>query len=288
MTEQHYRITLADALAQYEIGLITATALVYYYIRIKRAEGWKITLNQGTTCEELGIERATFYKAIAKLIKKGLIEADKSNGIKLLVTQIPQTVDPIPQNVDPIPQTIDSIPQNVDPIPQTIDSIPQIVDSSLQSVDSIPQIVDSIPQTVDSQAPEPPASKGFDVSTNLYQIFYNSLSNSERESFLEFGNKLASQLPKVPTLPSKWIAANFEDIRAQWLKSKGVSPAKDAQNAKFDNHPQREEWLARVRENYADWVFEVPKNSPERAERQAFVDWAYANNLVHEEETTNG
>jgi hypothetical protein len=259
MTEQHYRITLADVLAQYEIGLITATALVYYYIRIKRAEGWKITLNQGTTCEELGIERATFYKAIAKLEKMGLIKTDDSTGIKLLVCS----------------------PQFVDSSPQSVDSSPQFVDSSLQ-------FVDSSPQSVDSQTPEVPPSIGSDVSTNLYQIFYNSLSNSERESFLEFGNKLASQLPKVPTLPSKWIEKNFEDIRAQWLKSQGVSPAKDAQNAKFDNHPQREEWLAKVRENYADWVFEVPKNSPERAERQAFVDWAYANNLVHEEETTNG
>jgi hypothetical protein len=43
MTQQHYRLTLSEAIAHYEKGWITATALLYYFLKIRLAPGWKMT-----------------------------------------------------------------------------------------------------------------------------------------------------------------------------------------------------------------------------------------------------
>lgn len=107
MTEQHYRLTLADAIAQYEARLITATALVYYYIRVKRAAGWKITLHEESVSKELGIKKSTFYKAIAKLLEKGLIQTEKSKVVITVLDLTPQSTDSSPQFVESSLQSID-------------------------------------------------------------------------------------------------------------------------------------------------------------------------------------
>ncbi|MFK0730621.1 MAG: hypothetical protein ACIWVG_05530, partial [Gloeotrichia echinulata HAB0833] len=53
-----------------------------------------------------------------------------------------------------------------------------------------------------------------------YLDFIRSLSDSERENFLDFGLKKAAQLPKEPELPLKWIKANFEELKELWLKER--------------------------------------------------------------------
>ncbi|MEO0970355.1 MAG: hypothetical protein AAFX80_19030 [Cyanobacteria bacterium J06639_18] len=51
-----------------------------------------------------------------------------------------------------------------------------------------------------------------------YSDFIQTLSEGERESFLEFGKKKANQLPKPPELPLKWIEVNFKELHEQWEK----------------------------------------------------------------------
>jgi DNA-binding transcriptional ArsR family regulator len=48
--------------------------------------------------------------------------------------------------------------------------------------------------------------------------FKDSLSEAEREKFLEFANKKASELPTPPTLPGKWIETHFEELRELFEK----------------------------------------------------------------------
>jgi len=248
MTEQHYRMTLSDAIAQYKAKLITATALVYYYIRIKRATGWKITLHEESVSKELGIRKSTFYKAIAKLLEKGLIQTEKS---KVVIT------------------VLDLSPQSIDSSPQFVESSPQFIDLSLQSVDSSPQFVESSPQFIENESLEPLHPEGYSDSPNLlidsYQIFNNSLSDSERESFLEFGKKKAAQLPHPPQLPQRWIEKNFDELRSQWYLSLGQSSP--AQNYKWETDPRRDDWLAIIEKTGNPLQFATDK------EKQDFVRW---------------
>ncbi|MEA5574695.1 hypothetical protein [Calothrix sp. UHCC 0171] len=56
-------------------------------------------------------------------------------------------------------------------------------------------------------------------SDHSYQSnLFKSLSEQEREKFLEFANKKASELPVPPTLPGKWIEAHFEELHVLWKK----------------------------------------------------------------------
>ncbi|NWF61592.1 MAG: MarR family transcriptional regulator [Fischerella sp.] len=108
----------------------------------------------------------------------------------------------------------------------------------------------------------------------IYIDFLDSLSEGERESFLEFGKNKAAQLPRPPELPLKWIEANFEELAAQWRKT----PSGAATNSKWKNHPHYQEWLDKIRSlGFAAFIYETGKRDKEREE---FFRWANANNLI--------
>lgn len=105
MTQQFYKLTLSSAIALYQNGLISATALVYLYILIKLKPGWKLTLQQRPTCSELGIQKTAFYKAISKLKEQGLIDWEAPNG---LVVSLPHSAEnkspkPLPVKASVVP-----------------------------------------------------------------------------------------------------------------------------------------------------------------------------------------
>ncbi|WP_189523561.1 hypothetical protein [Nostoc sp. PA-18-2419] len=112
-------------------------------------------------------------------------------------------------------------------------------------------------------------STGKDSTTlqtiQTYLDFINSLSESERENFIEFGKKKAAQLPKAPELPLKWIEKNFDELRSQWYKSRGkVSPA---ENHKWETDPRTPDWLAIIEETANPLEFATDK------EKQDFIQW---------------
>ncbi|MGK7916439.1 MAG: hypothetical protein AB4038_13000, partial [Prochloraceae cyanobacterium] len=84
---QFYKLTLERAIADYRDGLITATGLLRYYLKIRYAKGWKINLNPTEICSLLGFTKATFYKALAKLKKLGRVEIGKLTLIPLVFTE---------------------------------------------------------------------------------------------------------------------------------------------------------------------------------------------------------
>ncbi len=74
MTQQFYKLTLDEAITQYKLGLLTAPGLLYCYLKIRLAPGWKMTLHQREISSKLGISKAAYYKAYANLHQLGLIE----------------------------------------------------------------------------------------------------------------------------------------------------------------------------------------------------------------------
>ena len=78
-----------------------------------------------------------------------------------------------------------------------------------------------------------------DIRSNIDHISLSGLeqiSAEEREKFLEFAWKKVDELPKRPTLPKKWIAANFDDLYSEWKKSSAPvvrQAAKDKQFAEW-------------------------------------------------------
>ncbi len=86
MTQQFYKLTLSEAITQYKLGLLTAPGLLYYYLKIRLAPGWKMTLHQREISSKLGISKAAYYKAYAKLQQLGLIEFEAPNGLTVTLS----------------------------------------------------------------------------------------------------------------------------------------------------------------------------------------------------------
>jgi len=103
----------------------------------------------------------------------------------------------------------------------------------------------------------------------------------ERENFEKFALDKANRLPNAPTLPQRWIEVHFEELRSQWEKSQGK--VSTAQASKWENHPQREEWLEKIRE-LGPAGFRADDMANQYVRRD-FCNWADANNLIWRNET---
>lgn len=195
MSSQFYQLTLQDAIAHYQNGDITAKGLLHFYLKIRLRPGWTLKETQKEICETLGISRAAFYSALSKLKAEGSISwsapANTRFSISLAVCERGQEST----NVDSESKNVDSESKNVD------DSSTNVDDSSTN---------------VDRKSPKPAlradSRASSDFFSNSFHIFFNSLSNSERESFHAFCKYEASRLPRGPVLLDSWIEAHYEEL----------------------------------------------------------------------------
>lgn len=130
------------------------------------------------------------------------------------------------------------------------------------------------------QPPKPaPAKDSSSPQTySDYSNFIQTLSEGEREIFLEFGRKKAANLPHPPELPDKWIAANFTELYKQFLASSAGRAAKQeaiARKYDWENDPRLMDWLHKAYWEGHPWAVE---NEFEREERLAFLMWAQKTN----------
>jgi hypothetical protein len=264
---QFYRLTLDRAIADYQDGLITATGLLRYYLKIRYAPGWKIRLNPEEICSLLGFTKATFYKALAKLKKLGRAEIGKLNLIPLTLTEEEEALkkkdSPTVDTQYPTVYSESTIEEKESPSGKL----------SLQLENLTPPKAPKI--KADSDSP--------DSSSNSYQSFSLSLSDSQRENFLTFCQQQANQLPKPPVLVKKWIQRNWEELRSLWCKK---SPdiafvSGDISQQDWTHHPRFNRWKRRLECQYqAPYFITLPKNGGTEDERRAFAHWAIDKGVV--------
>ena len=274
---QFYKLTLDRAIADYRDGLITATGLLRYYLKIRYAPGWKIRLNPEEICSLLGFTKATFYKALAKLKKLGRAEIGKLNLVPVTLTEKSET----DEKQDSL--TVDTQYPTVDSKSPTKEKESPTRKSSLQSENSTPP---EAPKTNTS-------SDSSDSDSNSYQSFSNSLSDSQRENFLGFCQQQASQLPKPPVLVKKWIQNNWEELRSLWCKKSPDVAFLSVNISQQDwySHPRFNRWKRRLECQYqAPYFITLLKNGGTEEERRTFARWAIDNGVVKVPEgiTING
>lgn len=108
-----------------------------------------------------------------------------------------------------------------------------------------------------------------------YTDFIQTLSDSERESFLKVGLQKAARMPIPPELPQKWIEANFEEVAKDWAKQHKVT----FDNPRWENHPERQEWLQKIHSmGYASFIYEGDALNKERLD---FYKWAESKKLIN-------
>jgi hypothetical protein len=292
---QHYRLSLDKAIQDYKDGIITATGLVYYAVGIFRAPGQKFRVRDiDNFCTELGINRATFYRAISKLKTKCRLDWEAIAGLDLWipvsnVVEIQSQPDH-PQDEHELDDSkldysqdeheLDDISaSNIVQI-QSEQAVSQNCETLSPICETLSPTCETLSPTCDNQSLKPLSDNNSKVlsysSQSSYQIFINSLSKSERENFEKFALDKANRLPNAPTLPQRWIEVHFEELRSQWEKSQGK--VSTTQATKWENHPQREEWLNKIRTmGYVAFYFE---DKAQEKERRSFYKWADSNNLI--------
>ncbi len=98
-------------------------------------------------------------------------------------------------------------------------------------------------QNCPNRKPEALPDKGL-FSPQTYSDFIQTLSEGERENFLQFSFKKANQLPKPPELTIKWIEAHFEELRGQWLETQNQ---KLKYNFEAFSEPQHQMWYGQLK-----------------------------------------
>ena len=255
MTQQFYKLTLDEALALYQNGLISATALVYFYIRIKLKPGWKLTLHQRPTCSELGIQKTAFYKAIGKLKDKKLIDWEAPNG---LVVSIPQSAETIPQSGETIPQ----------------------------SAETSGQIAESSGQIAENKSSKPAPEKASSASPDSYQIFIKSLSDYAREKFFNFVREKTANFPQPINDVSAWLAgtngAGEPRFRVYYTMFQAEVQEAMPPSQGWESHPKWPDALGAMKEGVTRFLAIGQPNCEDidQKTRRAMFEYAKAKQLV--------
>ncbi len=252
MAQQHYRMTLEDVLYQYQCGLISSTALLYYYLKIRLKPGWKVSLHQREISQQLGISKAAFYKGISRLKEKKLIDWEAPNG---LVVSLGQNRDTLDRSETPL------------------DKMETVLDRSETPLDKMETMTPS--KTADS--------KLCGSSPNSYQIFFNSLSDYEREKFFYFVREKIKDFSHPINDLEGWLARKNEagQYRFNVYYALFTDGCKEDNSIKIDweKYPQRDEWIKQIRSGKPRFIA-LGGSPEEQPMRKAFADWAIANNRI--------
>lgn len=205
---QFYQITLERAIADYRLGKITTFGLVDYYLKIKFAPGWKISIDPRKAIEELGITIHQFRRAISKI--------KETIAINLKTTL---------QLVGEMPAENGNTP-NVNRVTPRVNEVTPGVNHATPSANRDRQNPNK--NSTFSDLP--------DTRSNIDQIPLSKIEQipaAEREKFLEFAFEKVEELPKRPTLPKRWITANLDDLYSEWKKQAAPKTQKATKDKQF-------------------------------------------------------
>ncbi len=274
MTQQFYKLTLSEAIAQYQCGLISSTALLYYYLKIRLAPGWKMTLHQREISKQLGISKDQFYQGIHRIKEKCPdFQWEAPNGIVVSFGQNHNSSDKGA-----------TVLQNHN----SSDKITTPSDKSATPSDKSATPSDKSATTTPSN---PSLSQAFSDPSNSYQIWLNSLSNTAREKFLNFVREKIKDFPKPINDLEGWLAGlnqagqyRFRVYYEMFQKEVGEAVAPSAD---WESHPKWQEALAAMRTGVPRFIVlgQPGCEDIDKPTRQAMADYAEANNLIWGEES---
>ncbi len=168
MSEQYWRMTLSEAIAMHKAKLISATALLYCYLKIRLKPSWKVTLHQREISAKLGIKKAAYYKAIARLKDTGLIDFEAPNGLVVSLADNGQLGDSL-ENLS----NDSTICPTVENSSTQLENLSTQLENSSTQLENLSNPVDKFSnKTPDKATPDKDSS----ASTDYYQISNNSLS----------------------------------------------------------------------------------------------------------------
>ena len=173
---QFAKTTLEEAINEYRLGFLTATGLVRYWIKITMAYGWEKRIKPKDICDELGVSKSAFYKAIAQLKVLGYINFEVHGEMTIINSEPDSILNNIPTNANT---------ENCPRLEKTVHDCGQlstIMDSQSTIVENDSTIMDSQSTIVENETPKPALSKHSGSSPDLYQIYFKFIPSLLQET----------------------------------------------------------------------------------------------------------
>ena len=205
---QFYKLTLEEAIALYQRGIISTSGLLYFFLRIRLAPGWKMTLHQRAISKKLGISKSRFYRAIHKLKDEGLIDWEAPNGLVVTFGVSSSNQNSVSVSETEFRQSEFS----------SADRNSVAVSETPVTPSETPVTPSETPVTPSETGipPQPPADTGSPPSSDSYQIFIKSLSDSGREEFLDFVREQTKNLTQPINDLEGWLANKNSAGQNRW------------------------------------------------------------------------
>ncbi len=263
-----HRLTEEEIRQWYQDKLLTTAGYLLAIKRVTRPPGAEFVIpNVIKFCKEWGISKSAFYRAVDELKRKGYTNWEATHGIVLResrkILSFPSekkcpTRGTLSHERDGKSHERDSQSHKRDGQSHERDS--QSHKRENRSRKHSQRKASSTPQTIQT-----------------YTDFIQTLSESEKESFLTFGLEKCKSLPKLPTLPMKWIEANWQELYAQF-NSMAEAGAASIADTDWTQHSDWEDWLAQMREGVPRFV--ALGTCFDNKTRRAIADWAEERGLI--------
>ena len=221
---QFYRLTKEEIKQWYRDKLLSTAGYLLAIKKVTKMPGSSLVIpNVLQFCREWEISKSAFYRAVNELRQKGYMDWEATHGIILKETK--KVVDfPSEEKEEKCP-TGGTPSHERDEVSHERDSDSHERDRVSHKRDSDSHKRDSDSHERENRDSKPAPDKNFgspQIITDPTDPI-QTLSDRERESFLEFSKKKANQLPNPPELPLKWIEANFEELKDLWEKQTSTS-----------------------------------------------------------------
>jgi len=198
-TTPHVRLTVEDLKQQYRTGKLTVRGYLYNWILATRKRGWKLRTTVKELCEELGISRSAFYKAIAEL------RSEPGSDFRFEVHgEIEMWIEEA---------TTNEAVHDHEHVSSTVDKVSTIVDTMSMTVDAAST-------TVENKTLEPASSKDPRPLSTISQI-YTTTSQAAKESLNANEQPAAMEIPPpaTGTMDSLGSSSMDTNIRGKTLSS---------------------------------------------------------------------
>lgn len=171
---QFYQLTLKDALTQYQAGFLSSAGLLFNYLKIKFAPGWKMRLDRQRICDELGLSKDQFYRGLKRIEQH--FPNLKLHRTTALIGEF-EELNTSSNDKNPVDE----------PVAPATNPVVETTNSVITPTNPVATTANPVVETATNTPPKAPKTKANgdlpDSSSNSYQSFSNSLSQSQREFF---------------------------------------------------------------------------------------------------------
>ncbi|MGB6299784.1 MAG: hypothetical protein WBF90_26905 [Rivularia sp. (in: cyanobacteria)] len=247
---QFYRLTKEEIKQWYRDKLLSTAGYLLAIKKVTKMPGSSLVIpNVLQFCREWEISKSAFYRAVNELRQKGYMDWEATHGIILKETKKVVSFPSVEEKC-PTDGTVsherdeNEVSHERENVSHERDNDSHERDNDSHERENVSHERDSDSHERENRDSKPAPDKNFGSPQIITDITdpIQTLSEDERESFLEFSKKKANQLPKPPELPLKWIKTNFEELRNLWEKQSNASGSIHCEAANSTNILDFENW----------------------------------------------